>query len=124
MIEQIDIVNGAPLPWNTLEVGTHGSGGYHLYITDAKGRKIAAVWGKPEEKAYTGSLIVSAANALHRQSMPETRLRACLAFLEATAEQNRQLRPAVPAAGESAELFDDAAGAIRELLILRAKEEA
>lgn len=66
MIDPEDLAKAAPLPWNTLEVGSsgNGNGGYHLYITDANGRKIAAVWGKPVEKAYTASLIVSAVNAL------------------------------------------------------------
>ena len=41
----------------------HGFG--HLYIIDANGRKIAALWGKPDEKLAMKDLILNA-----RDEMP------------------------------------------------------
>ena len=34
----------------------------HVYIVDANGRKIAAVWGKDNERLETAQLLVDAAN--------------------------------------------------------------
>jgi hypothetical protein len=39
------------------------SGGGHIYLVDRDGRKIAAIWGKAEEKAATADLIIAAVNA-------------------------------------------------------------
>lgn len=47
-------------PWDFMWVSAPASGGGHLYITDATGRKIAAIWGKAEEKEFAASLIAAA----------------------------------------------------------------
>jgi hypothetical protein len=52
----------APLPYSTLDLGTTTGDGIHVYLTDATGRKIAAIWGKSDEKAWTADLLVHAAN--------------------------------------------------------------
>jgi len=53
-----------PRPWNWVWVAAHtGSGGGHVYLTDANGRKIAALWGKPDEKAAAAELITFLVNA-------------------------------------------------------------
>lgn len=63
MIDPDDIAKAAPGPFDTLEIGVHSaSGGCHIYLTDKNGRKIAAIWGKADEKAYTAALIVAAVN--------------------------------------------------------------
>lgn len=59
-------MSGAPLPLNTIEIGTSaGAGGFRLYITDANGRKICAVWGPAAEKCDTAAMIVEATSS-HR----------------------------------------------------------
>lgn len=63
-IDPEDLEKAAPRPWNTLAIGAHASGGFHLYLIDANGRKIGCLWGKADEKVFTGSLITSAVNAL------------------------------------------------------------
>ena len=41
----------APGPWDWLALGVpSATGGFHCYITDANGRKIAAVWSMTEVK--------------------------------------------------------------------------
>ena len=53
----------APLPWtSTMSVAPSGNGGFYLYLVDANGRKIAAVWGRPNEKRATAELILNAVN--------------------------------------------------------------
>jgi hypothetical protein len=39
----------------------HGYG--HVYIIDASGRKIASIWGKPDEKMALVKMIVEASKA-------------------------------------------------------------
>jgi hypothetical protein len=51
-----------PRPWNWTWVGANASGGGHVYLTDANGRKIAAVWGKADEKQAAAELIVGCVN--------------------------------------------------------------
>lgn len=51
-----------PRPWDWTWIGANASGGGHVYLTDANGRKIAAVWGKAEEKEATADLIVALVN--------------------------------------------------------------
>lgn len=51
-----------PRPWNWTWVGANASGGGHIYLTDANNRKIAAVWGKAEEKQATAELVVALVN--------------------------------------------------------------
>ena len=51
----------APWAWESSKIpGGRGGNNFNLYITDANGRKIAAVWGKPGEKEVTCKLIVAA----------------------------------------------------------------
>jgi hypothetical protein len=52
----------APRPWNWILVGEANSTRGHIYVVDANGRKIAAVWGRPEEKHATAELIIRAVN--------------------------------------------------------------
>jgi hypothetical protein len=54
----------AAAPWDWLAIGANASGGFHLYVTDANGRKIAAVWGGAEEKPATARLIIAAPELL------------------------------------------------------------
>lgn len=56
----------APRPWDWTFVSANASGGGHIYITDANGRKIAAIWGKAEEKTATADLIIAAVNGAAR----------------------------------------------------------
>lgn len=56
----------APLPYETVEIGAHtASAGCHIYLTDVTGRKVAVVWGKANEKAFTAHLIKRAVNSHH-----------------------------------------------------------
>ena len=51
----------APGPWSWAPSGKPGgSGDFNIYITDAGGRKIAAVWGKRGEKQATANLLTKA----------------------------------------------------------------
>lgn len=51
-----------PGPWswedNAPEGRPYGTG--HVYIIDANGRKIASIWGKPEEKIAIADLVIEA----------------------------------------------------------------
>ena len=50
-----------PQPYALLESATAtNNGAFHLYVVDAKGRKIAALWGTGEEKLALGKMIVEA----------------------------------------------------------------
>jgi hypothetical protein len=62
-IDPAILEGAAPRPWNWLAIGANASGGHHLYLVDADGRKIAAIWGKAGEKSHTAQLIVEAVNA-------------------------------------------------------------
>jgi hypothetical protein len=53
----------APRPWDWIWVSASASGGGHIYLVDRDGRKIAAIWGKAEEKTATADLIIKAVNA-------------------------------------------------------------
>lgn len=54
----------APLPWDWtwIPASNNANGGGYIYIIDANGRKIAAIWGKADEKEATADLIVKAVN--------------------------------------------------------------
>lgn len=56
--------NGLPqLPWNWEAAGSpSGNGAYHIYLVDATGRKIAAIWGKGAEKQAMAEHIVGLVN--------------------------------------------------------------
>jgi len=50
-----------PKPYALLESAmASANGAFHLYVVDANGRKIAALWGKEEEKLALGKMIVEA----------------------------------------------------------------
>lgn len=51
----------APRPWDWTWIPA-GNGGGHIYLTDANGRKIGVLWGKPEEKKAAAELLVSMVN--------------------------------------------------------------
>jgi len=56
----------APRPWNVEWSASFTANGVgHVYIVDATGRKIAAIWGKADEKGDTAALIVRVVNAFH-----------------------------------------------------------
>ncbi len=52
-----------PGPWDWMTVDAIG-GGFHLYIIDSNNRKIAALWGKADEKEANAILISEAPNLL------------------------------------------------------------
>ena len=53
----------APLPWKyQFTTVPNANGGVHLYLVDANGRRIAAIWGKHAEKLATAQLILDAVN--------------------------------------------------------------
>ena len=56
-------VTHAPLPWR-YEFARYDSanGTCHVYLVGANGRKIAAIWGKSEEKIETAQLILDSVN--------------------------------------------------------------
>ena len=62
-VDPADIAGAAPRPWNWIAIPAHTSGGHYLYLVDADGRKIAAIWGKVNERPHTAQLIVEAVNA-------------------------------------------------------------
>lgn len=52
-----------PRPWNWVTADSpSGNGAFHIYLTDANGRKIAALWGKGDEKQAMAEHIVAMAN--------------------------------------------------------------
>lgn len=55
-------MNHAPTPWGFEAAGKLGgkNSGLNFYITDANGRKIAAVWGKRGEKQETTAMMIAA----------------------------------------------------------------
>lgn len=56
-----------PLPWSyqtNAPMGKHEGSGF-VYLIDANGRKIAALWGNSEEKIATAKLITDAADKTH-----------------------------------------------------------
>jgi hypothetical protein len=70
-----------PGPWDWLAVGANASGGHHLYIIDKDGRKIAALWGKADEKAANARLIAAATDLLKTgNAMADTAIQLIQAF--------------------------------------------
>ena len=55
-------IKPAPLPWDWEWRPTMFGPG-HLYIVDANGRRIAAVWGQHPEKEATAKLIIESVNS-------------------------------------------------------------
>ena len=63
LTEILPFEGAAPTPWNWLSTqAASNNGACHLYIVDANGRKIAAIWGKGDEKVKTAELIIAAVN--------------------------------------------------------------
>lgn len=55
----------APAPWSLVSASqVDGRGDFHLYVADANGRKIAAIWTRGEEKLATGYLMEAAPDML------------------------------------------------------------
>lgn len=53
-----------PKPWNWVaSMHPTANASYHLYLIDATGRKIAAIWGKKGEKELTAAHIIELVNA-------------------------------------------------------------
>lgn len=58
----------APGPWTLAERGKAGSHGItNLYVLDANGRTIMAVWGKPGEREATARLVIAASPKATKQ---------------------------------------------------------
>jgi hypothetical protein len=58
----------APRPWSMQWSGTFTANGVgHVYIVDANGRKIAAIWCRADEKEATAVLIIAAVNAIDEE---------------------------------------------------------
>jgi hypothetical protein len=52
-----------PFPWDWIASATPTANGqFAVYLVDAKGRKLAAIWGKGAEREAIAKLIVTAAN--------------------------------------------------------------
>ena len=64
--------SGAPLPFDWMSVSAPASDGCHVYLTDANGRKVGAIWGKSGEKISTIEMIVRAVNS-HDELVAELR---------------------------------------------------
>jgi hypothetical protein len=64
-----------PRPWDFEWVSAKASGGGHLYIIDSTGRKIAAIWGKAEEKEFAARLIAAAPELFEALVAAEEELR-------------------------------------------------
>jgi hypothetical protein len=56
------MTEAAPRPWGSERRPANASGGGHIYLLDAKGRKIGVIWGAAEEKKATVELILKAVN--------------------------------------------------------------
>lgn len=62
-----------PLPWSLDVSGSSDARGqFHLYLLDATGKKIAAIWGTGDTKRLTGEHILTHVNPLSvpRQEQP------------------------------------------------------
>lgn len=52
-----------PLPWNWVTSDSpSANGAFHIYLVDANGRKIAALWGKGDEKQAMAEHVVALVN--------------------------------------------------------------
>ena len=62
MTDETD-ANLPPGPWSYEEVRSEKSryeGSGHVYLLDANGRKIASIWGKPDEKMALVAYMIEA----------------------------------------------------------------
>jgi hypothetical protein len=55
--------NLPPLPWSYQVISAYSGKTGFIYILDADGRKIASLWGKPDEKDAMAELICDASDA-------------------------------------------------------------
>lgn len=63
-----------PLPWNWVASKTPTANAlYHIYLIDATGRKIAAIWGRHGEKELTANRIVDLVNGVALTSAEENK---------------------------------------------------
>lgn len=53
-----------PGPFDWLAISANASGGHHLYIIDSNNRKIAALWGRAEEKTANACLFAASPDLL------------------------------------------------------------
>jgi hypothetical protein len=62
-----------PLPWDWVAAGKpNNNGSFHAYLVDANGRKIAAIWGRGNEKEAIADFILRATNESCKQCVRET----------------------------------------------------
>lgn len=62
-MDESDINNLPPMPWK-LEGSstTSANGSFHLYLVDAEGKKIAAIWGNDARKKALGAWLMEKAS--------------------------------------------------------------
>ena len=75
MIDAKQLVSGPlpPLPWDWVASGKpSNNGAFHAYLVDATGRKIAAIWGRGNEKEAIADYILRAANGACKECLRET----------------------------------------------------
>jgi hypothetical protein len=60
-----------PLPWDWIASGAPSANGqFHAYLVDATGRKIAAIWGKGNEKEAIADHILRCVNGADGEGTP------------------------------------------------------
>lgn len=58
-----------PMPWDWIAAAfPTNNAKTHIYLTDATGRKIAAIWGREGEKELTADLILKAVSAYQQSA--------------------------------------------------------
>lgn len=57
-----------PYGWQTTAPQGDHRGAAHVYLTDANGRKIASIWGRPDEKLALVALIQRADRGYRKQA--------------------------------------------------------
>lgn len=61
-----------PFPWDWVAANfPTGNARYHIYLTDATGRKIAAIWGREGEKEIIADHILKAVTAYVAVTTPD-----------------------------------------------------
>lgn len=60
-----------PLPWNWVSSGSaYARGQFHIYLVDANGKKIAAIWGREGQKTLVAQRIIQLINASPSEAQP------------------------------------------------------